>query len=311
MIPLYRVNRGYPQYELVNSEPQNESLEAQQLGAGSLPKNRQHFLLILFQRIFLISAHQINIELSNSRASQRTKFFNVRFSRTQQAEAVCPLNRHKVAVAAVDFAMMKVIVLPAIAYVRSQSRREFLRLVARNQIDDMVRHQSREPAHAFPPDFQIVRNPDRRSCHDLNLLRIPSRHSIKSGSANCKMTPSATRPASSSTFGPYPATHTGGTPPVAHVSRAFPSSYPISLPLVRSRKSFTDSSNCATVTGFLPSTRRELSPRPMPSCMRPPEIKFSVANRLDVTVMSRVAGFVTQVPSRIFFVFVAMSVSMG
>ena len=30
------------------------------------------------------------------------------------------------------------------------------------------------------------------------------------------------------------------------------------------------------LTGFLPITRRELSPRPMPSSMRPPEIKLRV-----------------------------------
>src|ERR1700730_14809728 len=175
MIPLYRVNRGYPQYELVNSESERGNLKAQLLGARCLPKNRQHFLLILLQRIFLISAHKINIELSNSRPSQRAKFFNVRFSRTKQAKAVCHLIRHEVPVAAVDFAMMKIIVLAAIAYIRSQSRREFLRLVARNQIDDMVRNQSREPAHAFAADFQIVRNPDWRSCHNLDLPRISSR----------------------------------------------------------------------------------------------------------------------------------------
>src|SRR6202140_2926406 len=168
MIPLYRVNRGYPQYELVNSN-------SRRLGAESLPKNRQHFLLILLQRVFLISTHKINIELSNSRASQRAKFFNVRFSRTKQAEAVSHIIRHEVAVAAVDFAMMKIIVLSAVAYIRGQSGRKFLGLVARNQIDDMIRHQSREPAHSFPSNFPIVRNPNRRSCHDLNLPRISSR----------------------------------------------------------------------------------------------------------------------------------------
>src|SRR6202521_2793190 len=123
MIPLYRVRGGVPQYELVNNESPKGNLDAQQLGAGSLPKNRQHFLLILLQRIFLISAHKINIELSNSRAGQRAKFFNVRFSWTKQAEAVCHLIRHEVPVAAVDFAMMKVIVLSAVAYIRGQSRR--------------------------------------------------------------------------------------------------------------------------------------------------------------------------------------------
>src|SRR5260370_40506271 len=98
MIPLYRVNRGVPRYELVNSK-------SKQLRAGSFPKNRQHFLLILLQRIFLISTHKINIELSNSRASQRTNLFNVRFCGTKQAEAVSHLIRNEVAVAAVDLAM--------------------------------------------------------------------------------------------------------------------------------------------------------------------------------------------------------------
>ena len=49
----------------------------------------------------------------------------------------------------------------------------------------------------------------------------------------------------------------------------------------------------------------------MPSCIRPFEIKFNVANRLDVTVKSRVAGFVTQVPSSMFFVFAAINASIG
>src|SRR5258708_37774973 len=119
MIPLYRVNRGVPPYELVNSK-------SQQLRAGSLAKNRQHILVILLQRIFLISAHKINIELSNSRASQRAKFFNVRFSRTKQAEAINHFIGNEIRVAAAHFAMMKVIILPLVAYIRGQRRRKFL-----------------------------------------------------------------------------------------------------------------------------------------------------------------------------------------
>ena len=58
------------------------------------------------------------------------------------------------------------------------------------------------------------------------------------------------------------------------------------------------SSICSTVTGFCPITRRALSPRPMPMSIRPPETSCSVAIALAVTVMSRVAGFVTHGPSR-------------
>ncbi len=124
------------------------------------------------------------------------------------------------------------------------------------------------------------------------------------------MIPSATRPAMCSTFGPYPAIQTRGET-LAHVNLVGWPSYSISRLAVRSRKIFTAVSNCDQLTGFLPSTRRELSPRPMPSSILPPEIRFSVANRLDVTVRSRTAGFVTRVPSRIRSVFAAISVSNG
>ena len=49
----------------------------------------------------------------------------------------------------------------------------------------------------------------------------------------------------------------------------------------------------------------------MPSSIRPPEIRFRVANKLAVTVKSRVAGLVTQVPRRMRLVFAAISVSSG
>src|SRR6202007_1672909 len=100
----------------------------------------------------------------------------------------------------------------------------------------------------------------------------------------------------------YPAIQTrGGT--LAHVSLVGCPSYSISRLDVRSRKVFTAVSSCDQLTGFLPSTRLELSPRPIPSSIRPPEIRFSVANKLEVTVRSRTAGLVTSVPSRIPRVF--------
>src|SRR5688572_28051774 len=49
----------------------------------------------------------------------------------------------------------------------------------------------------------------------------------------------------------------------------------------------------------------------MPRSMRPPVISFMVASRLAVTVMSRVAGFVTHVPRRSRSVPAPISVSSG
>src|SRR5258708_38159143 len=75
------------------------------------------------------------------------------------------------------------------------------------------------------------------------------------------------------------------------------------LPLLSARKTRTNSSRFSSVVGFLPRTRRELSPRPIPSCMRPCESTFKVANKLADTVTSRTAGFLTQVPKGTVFVF--------
>jgi hypothetical protein len=82
-------------------------------------------------------------------------------------------------------------------------------------------------------------------------------------------------------------------------------------PAVSERTMRQHSSRYATVVGFLPITRRALSPRPMPRSMRPPVTSLSVASAEAVTVMSRVAGFVTQVPRRMWVVAAPMRVSSG
>src|SRR6202040_2775798 len=89
---------------------------------SSPPKGRQHILLILLQRIFLISAHKIDIELSYSGASQPANLFNVSFGGTKQAKPISYFIGDKVAIAAVNFAMMKIIVFSAVAYIRGQRR---------------------------------------------------------------------------------------------------------------------------------------------------------------------------------------------
>ena len=72
-----------------------------------------------------------------------------------------------------------------------------------------------------------------------------------------------------------------------------------------------EASNSAIFTGFWPITRRAESPRPIPSTARPPDIAWSVAYELAVTVGSRVPGFVTQCPNFSFSVCVASSVRSG
>ncbi len=73
----------------------------------------------------------------------------------------------------------------------------------------------------------------------------------------------------------------------------------------------TASSSVARVVGGLPRTRRAESPRPIPRSIRPPLISSRVASAEAVTDGSRVAGFVTQVPSRIRLVASAIRASRG
>ena len=63
------------------------------------------------------------------------------------------------------------------------------------------------------------------------------------------------------------------------------------------------SRSVAKVVGLPFVTRTAESPRPMPHTVRLPYISFSVANKLAVTVQSRVAGFVTIGPTMTLFVF--------
>jgi len=60
------------------------------------------------------------------------------------------------------------------------------------------------------------------------------------------------------------------------------------------------SRNVASVVGLPFVTRTAESPRPMPHTVRLPNISFSVAYVLAVTVQSRVAGFVTIGPTITF-----------
>ena len=49
---------------------------------GGWAKGGQDFFLVFLERIFFVSAHQINIELSNSCFPQPMQFLDVRLCRT-------------------------------------------------------------------------------------------------------------------------------------------------------------------------------------------------------------------------------------
>jgi hypothetical protein len=87
--------------------------------------------------------------------------------------------------------------------------------------------------------------------------------------------------------------------------------YSADRPFASSRITWTASRSVAIVVGLPLMTRTAESPRPMPITVRLPNISFRVANTLAVTVQSRVAGFVTIVPTITLRVFARISVWIG
>ena len=72
-----------------------------------------------------------------------------------------------------------------------------------------------------------------------------------------------------------------------------------SSPAIHARRRGTVSASSAVGTGFSPSVRTALSPRPIPRTTRPGCRSASVACALAVTDGWRVSGFVTPLPTTI------------
>ncbi len=94
--------------------------------------------------------------------------------RADQAKAIDNVVCNKLRVAAVDFAVLLIVVPATFTDVRRKRGGKFLRLVAGDQVHHVIGNQRREPAHSVAGKFQIVGDPDRRGSHDFNFLGISS-----------------------------------------------------------------------------------------------------------------------------------------
>src|ERR1035438_327537 len=112
------------------------------------PIVRQNLPLVHFQGFFLFPTHQINIKLRDSNAAQSFQLLPMLIDRPNQTKAVNHLIANEIGIVAADFAMMKIIVLTTILHKRSQRSGQLFRLVLRNQIDNVIGHQRREPANS-------------------------------------------------------------------------------------------------------------------------------------------------------------------
>ena len=125
----------------------------------------------------------------------------------------------------------------------------------------------------------------------------PNVQRAMSGSAVCRMNPSACSPTSRSAFGPYAAIQIGKAPSRTQGIRSgwpwWVTSRPSASPLI----TVIASDRVTSETGGCPMYRRAESPRPMPQIVRLPNSSFSVANMDAITDQSRVPGLVTIGPT--------------
>src|SRR5882762_1780983 len=216
--------------------------------------------------------------------------------------------------------MLLVIVATPLADIRCERRREFLWLVARDQVHDVIGNQRRKPAHSIACKFQVIGDPHRRGSHDFNLSRVAPRSlSAFLYEAQTPRDEVGVRELENDAVG----NSAGEIEYLGSISRD-PNRRRTRCPgqaraLAVILCLFSRRQRTEILHGLFQLVRcyRLLPQHPARAVatadakIHPPEIRLSVAKRLDVTVMSRVAGLVTQVPSRIFFVLLAMSVSSG
>ncbi len=177
-------------------------------------ESRQHVAVIGFQRLLFVAAHQIDIELSHAHILESFQFLVMRLGRADQAEAVYHFVRYKVRVARC---------LPR-SGADSRSRRAPARTTSAPAEDLPACTGGLSPSHDSRPApetsararAQTFRSSEThtgaaamtsifagsRPAARAPSLTKPMHQSISAGSANCRMIPSATRPAMCRTFGP-------------------------------------------------------------------------------------------------------------
>src|ERR1700722_9284595 len=103
-----------------------------------LQELRQHIPLVNLQRLLLVAAHQINIELRDTDVGQLLQLLSVRLRRADQAETINHFVRDEIGVVAANLAVMLVIIAAAILHKRRERGRKFFRLVLTDEIHYVV-----------------------------------------------------------------------------------------------------------------------------------------------------------------------------
>jgi hypothetical protein len=101
--------------------------------------------------VLFVAVHQVEIELGDTQAGKFGEPVSKRRGRANDAEAIDDFIRNEVAVAAVDFAVMPVIVRKAGGQKAVSAGGRLSIPYFLEHIQDMVGDKRRKPSHSFPP----------------------------------------------------------------------------------------------------------------------------------------------------------------
>src|SRR5687768_1712568 len=136
---------------------------------------RDDLATVDLERLLLVAVHQVDVELVDTGVGQFGQLAPVVVDRSDDAEAVDHLVGHELCIGRADLRVMQVVVSRPVANVTGQRRRQLGRVVATEEVYDVVADQGREPPHPVTAVGQVAYVCRRRG-HDSDVLRVPARY---------------------------------------------------------------------------------------------------------------------------------------
>src|SRR5438093_8553379 len=164
-------------HERLRKSREGSALPSEEARGAGLGRSRQarerrdDALAVELQDPLLLAAHEVDVELTDADCAERLQLLDVLVDLPGDTEAANRFVVDERGVRRAGFRVMLVVVARAIPHVRGQIRGETLLAVTLHEIDDVVRHERREPADAVA-DLVAGPNVGRRRHHDGYGARV-------------------------------------------------------------------------------------------------------------------------------------------
>src|SRR6266705_3199876 len=133
---------------------------------------RQDFVLVDVEGIFLVAAHEINVELGYADFAEAVQFFAMLVDGADDAEAIDDFVGDEIGVVAAHFAVVEVVVLAAVFYERGEGGGKFFRLVLGDEVHNVIGNECGKPADVFAGGFQVIGGPNGGGGHDFDFAEV-------------------------------------------------------------------------------------------------------------------------------------------